>query len=255
MPNTIKDSFELITAEDSLKESTKRFVTQKYAVNGKKRSLHRRLAVSATACVLALILGVVGYAVYFTPVSVISIDVNSSVELAVNRFDTVIGTSAYNDEGKELLSRINVRFKNYNEAVNRVLSDESIEAYIKDEQVVCITVIDENEAKRKNMVDKLCNKSEASSIYVESGNRKDVEHAHESGMSYGKYKAYLKAKSENVNLTEEEAAKLSMREMYDMIGHGKGEHGQNKPEGGNRHEGFGNEESHDKQHGKDAQGK
>lgn len=245
MPNKIKDAFELISADEGIKERTKGFIAQSYTPTSKKRILHRRLVVSASALALAFVLGIVGFAVYFTPVSVISIDINPSVELSVNRFDTVIGTAAYNDEGKELLKRVDLRFKSYNDAIDCVLDDDSVEGYIENEQVVCITVIEENEARRKHMVDKLCTKAENDGIYVESENKAAVHHAHKSGMSYGKYNAYLKAKSENAELTEEDAAKLSMREMYEMMGHGKGEHGQGRPNGNNKHDGIDTELSFD----------
>ena len=47
-----------------------------------------------------------------SPVSYISIDVNSYVELALNRFDTVVEASAYNDGGANVIADTDLISKN-----------------------------------------------------------------------------------------------------------------------------------------------
>lgn len=83
MNNRIKEAFGDVHAEESLKRGTLdavRRLTHGY----RRRVVTRRLA-PALACLMIALGGMGG--LYFTPTSVISIDVNPSLELSVNRFD------------------------------------------------------------------------------------------------------------------------------------------------------------------------
>ena len=51
-----------------------------------------------------------GYFLYFIPVSSISVDVNPSIELGINRFDKVVTVDTFNNDGYHIMSSLNVRF-------------------------------------------------------------------------------------------------------------------------------------------------
>ena len=98
MNNRVKDAFDCIHAEEALKKSTKDFLREQlYKDHTRRRFPYKRMA-AVMACLLLVIAGWRGYSAYFTAVFTISVDVNPSIELDVNRFDEVISVAAYNQD-------------------------------------------------------------------------------------------------------------------------------------------------------------
>mgnify|MGYP006964182038 CR=1 FL=1 len=60
--------------------------------------MNYKRVLSVAACLLLLFLG--GRQFYFIPTVKISIDINPSMELGVNRFDRIVSVEGYNDDGK-----------------------------------------------------------------------------------------------------------------------------------------------------------
>lgn len=61
----------------------------------------------------------------------VTIDVNPSIELTLNRADTVIAVRAYNDEGKVFIKNIDVLYKPLNSAVENVVGVACDMDYLK----------------------------------------------------------------------------------------------------------------------------
>ena len=110
--NLIQESMKEIQASKELKQNTLQYLEKqrKHPKHLKTRSIPK-LAV-AFVC-LFFILGVGGYAVYQTPISYISIDVNPSIELSINRFGKVVSVSAYNQEGQDILKELPLKHISY----------------------------------------------------------------------------------------------------------------------------------------------
>ena len=83
MNERLKEAFGAVHAEESLKRGTLDAIRRK--TRGYRRCALPRRLVPALACLMVALGGLGG--LYFTPTSVISIDVNPSLELSVNRFD------------------------------------------------------------------------------------------------------------------------------------------------------------------------
>lgn len=120
MENEIKEVFEQIHADRALKEETKRYVYHN-TCGYRARNLHiyRKFAILA-ACIVVFFCGTGGF-MYITPVSVISIDVNPSIELEINRFDRIIHVKGYNQDGIELAESIQVQNMVYSDGINIIL--------------------------------------------------------------------------------------------------------------------------------------
>ena len=100
MNNKLKETCDKIHAEEELKEQTKVFIADKTKNNTKlQKKLAYKKIVPAVACFLFLMICFSGYRLYFTQTSVISIDINPSFELNLNRFNRVIYINHYNDDG------------------------------------------------------------------------------------------------------------------------------------------------------------
>lgn len=76
MNNRVKDAFDCIHAEESLKESTKAFLHERLYGEHTRRRFSYKPVVAVLCCLLLVIAGWRGYSAYFTAVYTISVDVN-----------------------------------------------------------------------------------------------------------------------------------------------------------------------------------
>lgn len=217
MDKKIKEAFDQIQAEDQLKNKTKDFIFNN--VNDYKQKPKRtkiwRLAPIAI-CMLFVFMG--GYWLYFTPTVEISMDVNPSIELSVNRFDRVISVTGYNEDGQELIESLDIKHMNYNDAINQVLNSQDITNLLSNNEVMTICVIGEDGKQSTRIFSNIESyTSKTENTYCYHAQKEEVEEAHDVGLSYGKYKAYLKIKSLDPDITLEEVQKMTMREINDLI--------------------------------------
>ena len=114
MYDRIKEAFDQVTASEELKSQTKAYLAQK--------SRRPRLVIpAAIVAVFLLLCG--GYYLYFIPTATISIDINPSLELSINRFDRVISVEGYNSDGKMLADTLDIRFMNYQDAITELMEN------------------------------------------------------------------------------------------------------------------------------------
>lgn len=213
----IKESFGMIHAEEKLKADTKAFVAAK-TNNFSRAFVPKKRLAPVMACLSLLILCLVGTGTYFNTVSVISIDINPSLELNVNMYDRVISVEAYNEDGRALAEAVNVKNMNYKHALKKILGSEKISGLLEKNEMLSIVVVDSNENKCKKMMSDI---TECTSDYKNTSchysDGEDMEEAHESGLCYGKYQMYLEAKEFDPDITPEEASEMTMREILDLI--------------------------------------
>lgn len=218
MNDRIKEAFDQIQAGEELKERTRAFLFQKTGGYRRKgRAVYQPL-ISVAACFLFLVFG--GYWFYFTSTARISIDVNPSLELGINRFDRVIVVDACNDDGQELADSLDIRFKRYEEAVSRILENENVVALLSRDEIMTITVIESGGAQSVRILSDMesC-AAEHPNTYCYFADSREVEAAHEHGMSCGKYRAFLELQSQrpDITVTPEDIQGMTMREIRDLI--------------------------------------
>ena len=127
MTNKIQQAFDNIQADPRLVEATKRALAAKRT----KKSHKKPGLILALACMtLSFIAGMQAYAWILTPVSYVSIDVNPSMELALNRLDRVVSASPYNDEGAEILNGLQLRWKKYTDAIKTIMESNTMSTYL-----------------------------------------------------------------------------------------------------------------------------
>ena len=120
MRDELKTALDKVTADDALRQSTRAFLarqTHDYGAAKARPRAARRMA-AAFACLALVVAGGTGYWAYFSPTCAISIDINPSVELAVNRFDKVISVDGIGKDGDALAESLDVRFLNYADALD-----------------------------------------------------------------------------------------------------------------------------------------
>lgn len=220
MDNRIQEAFQEIHAEEELKNSTRAFLAQKTNGYSRQKIMWHPRPVFAVICLLFLLFGSGGYGywVYFTPTAVISVDINPSFELGINRFDKVVSVNGYNDDGKKLASSLDIKFMNYTQAMDKILGIKSIADLYSQEEELVITVVGQEGEQRTRMVANMeaC-AARHENTYCYSADSEEITEAHDTGLSCGKYRAYLELQALNPDITPEDVQNMTMREICDMI--------------------------------------
>lgn len=212
----IKEAFDQIHADEEMKERTKQFLKEKTDGYKKKRIRSYRTWIPAVVC-MAVFLIAGGYWSFFLPTAAIQIEVNPSMELEVNRFGKVLSLEGKNEDGEKLARELNLRFMDYDEAVDEILQNEQIATLLNQNEILSLVVVGENKQSQDMMafVEEL--EQTQHNIDCCHVTEREAEEAEEAGLGYGKYRAYLRLKELDPDVTAEEAGQMSMKEIYERI--------------------------------------
>lgn len=220
MANPIADAFASIHADDSLKTSTKEFLNQARERRSRSVLPYFRQLSAAVCAVFVLLVGAAGFhTVSGTPVSYISIDVNPSIELALNRWNRVITAKGYNEDGSAILRTLSVKGMAYTDAVNTIIDSEAMQPYLEGDSTLTFTVASRDEERETILL---------AGIETSSGCRNHggqsckadlslLEAAHEHGLSMGKYCAYLELSRYDANVAPEDCREMTMTQIHNRI--------------------------------------
>ena len=150
MDKRIRQAFDQIQAGEALKEQTSAYLEQVRA-RGRSSAVRPWLA-AAMACLVLMIAGIGGYQVYFTPTSVLSIEINPSVELGINRFDKVVTVQGYNEDGQALADSLDLRFLDYQQALEQLIASQSIANRLEQGEILSITVVGEDASQSSRLL-------------------------------------------------------------------------------------------------------
>ncbi|WML49465.1 anti-sigma factor domain-containing protein [Neobacillus sp. PS3-34] len=156
----------------------------------------KRLATAAAALVLVC--------ASFLPIyksnqayAYMSIDVNPSIEMAVNKEMQVVELNAFNKDGKRILTKIDDwKKEDVSKITENILIEIKKQGYLKSNHTVVISTVRTEKAEpeaEKQLNTKMQKIEEAVSnehlqLTVVSGTEKDLENAHKMGVTTGKYK-------------------------------------------------------------------
>ncbi len=212
-------------------------------VNGKKKrlSLGYKLAPIMLICTVMILFGV-----YFTPVAYISIDINPSIELSLNRFEIVMQARATNADGQKILNSLNLNNLNYIEAIETLYAADAFANYT--DSYTEITVISNSGKNSENMIATINNSNfSGENIYCHAGNNSLKNEAEHHNMSFGKYRACAELLEVDDSLTIDEIDHLSLAEIRKLIEehHPEAETiNNNQHQGNNQHHGNGGGNRH-----------
>lgn len=215
MNDSLKRALDQVQAEQALKDSTKAFLAQKTkGYTGTKR--RRYPALILAACLLLALVS--GHWLYFTATVEISIDINPSIELGVNRFDKVIWVSGYNDDGEKLADSLELKYLDYTDAVSQITESEQVAELLSHDGIMAIGVAGDGSGQAGKVLSELesCT-AEQGNTYCYYATAQEAEEARELGLSYGKYRAYLELQALDPAVTPEHIQGMTMREIRDAI--------------------------------------
>ena len=211
-----RDAFSQVHTEDELKAHTKNWLAQQ--INKKKRHSFPALRAAAAAAFLFAAVSAGGVWLYLSPAAYISIDINPSLELGINRFDRVVSVEYFSSDGQELAEQLDIRYMDYSDALEELLSEQTVEAYLADGAVMAVTVAGSDEEKTSQILETVetCTAGHTN-ISCHPGDIEEIHDAHSEGLSLGKYRAYLELKALDPAVTPDDIRDLSMREIRDLI--------------------------------------
>lgn len=157
------------------------------------RSVYKNLTAVAASFLILIMLSSGVYA-YYTPYSYVSVDINPSLELYVNRFDKVIGVHAFNEEAAQIIKTSEgIKNKNVSVALEQILDNAEEAGYLKKdvENSVMIVVSSGNKKVETALIDKVSKTSTA--VLSEISNDYEVI------LEKTKMENYKKAKEQNIS--------------------------------------------------------
>lgn len=225
----MQEALDDIRADDALKEKTTRAVLLAMQKGRRPRCSRRFIPVVALAVCLLAAVGIGGHQLYFTPTTVLSIDINPSLEMDINRFDRVIALNGYNDDGVALAEALDVKNMTYDDAVDVLMSDATIEACLARGEELSIAVVqaDGKDAVQSDAVlayVRGCTAQHANAhCYSMESSEAQMTDAHNAGLSCGKYHIYKTLLAYDPTITPEAVQQMTMRELRDLLAQYEGE--------------------------------
>ena len=213
MDEHLKQAFDQVRAERELKEYTKRFLAGRIA--GRRRG-RLRVLLPAAACLLLILAG--GRWFYFTPTAELTIDINPSLQLGINRFDQVVSVEGKNEDGTQLAQTLEVRYLDYDQALEQILQNEQVDELLSGGGVMAIGVVGpEGEQTTRLLAGVEACTAERKGAYCYYANQEEMEEAGELGLSWGKYQAFLALQALDPSVTPQEVRDMSMWEIRDRL--------------------------------------
>ena len=145
MHDEIRKAFGQIRATEQMKQSVSEHLTQNRRKTA-KGSIRVSLAPLVSACALLLLCVGIGNWYFFQkmPVSYVSVDVNPSVELTLNRRNRVTAAESRNKEGEIVLAHLDLEGKDYLEAVELLVGSQAMQKYLTGDAELTVTVASSN---------------------------------------------------------------------------------------------------------------
>lgn len=240
----VKEAFGEIHVPDSVKKRALAAIERerKGRARGRLRAVSRMRVLAAAAC-FALVACIAGCAwTFVTPSACIDIDVNPSVELRVNRFDIVVGCDARNDDGRSAIDAVNCLWRPYADVAADL--DGVMRSIAGEGSVVEVAIDCADDAQYEALAN-------ASGKHFGAGGEthcirtsaEECAQAHEAGMGVAKFRMYRSLRDAGVDISQEECAASSMRELRDLAAdHGVDSDDEHQGQGKERRNGEGREE-------------
>lgn len=240
MNKAFQTLFGPIQADKELKDRTREFLAKKTRNYTGASAGRRRYPAYAAACACLLLAMLGGHRLYFTPTAEISIDINPSIELGINRFDRVISVNGMNEDGQELSDALDVKYKNYAEAVRQIVSDDGVAALLSGDEIMTITVVgSDGRQSAKILSDVETCAAGQRNTYCYFALPGEAAAAREAGLSCGKYRAFLELQLLDPAVDPETVRNMTMREIRERIDRLSAESGKDAPPHRGRGKGHG----------------
>lgn len=214
MKEMFKHAFDNIHASRDLVVKTKSNVMDAM-VRPRHHSGHTKWIL---VCSLIILLSGIGYWLWFIPVVTISVDINPSIELSINRLDRVIDVKAYNTDGQTIIDTLDIKYDTYTQALNELMDDATIQSLMENDGIANITVVGNDANHCQHMVNTITTTVDCGGpMHCQHGSSSSLSNAHHHGMSYGRYALYQLLLEYYPNLTSDEVNNMSVAEIMELL--------------------------------------
>lgn len=233
-----------------------------------KRRSFRPLYTAAACLALVFTLSAGSFHYYYAQTSLVSIDVNPSIELGINRFNRVVETRALNPEGEQILADQNLKNLPWQEAVDAIMGTEEMEGYFKAASDIVVTVYAKTADTQETMLEEVRQYVDTASAEYpalqsecHAVDEDTVSQAHDYGVTPGKYLYLQELKETDPEVDITDYTHHSIEELQGQIdaceSHGEGtdhgEHGSHANDTENTTVPTGGQESHHSEESSDGQ--
>lgn len=224
--NALHTALAKVSATDEAKMRVKALLCAETLHREQHRSPLPRLA-AACACLLLALSALGAWLLYRTPVSFISIDVNPSLELRLNRFGRVVGSTAFNDGGAQVLNSISVHNLPCEDVIEALAANPLLRSSLDSGARVVFTVVSDRPEELRAMITGGKGFRACAGLYVQA-DASCLEQAHACGLSVGKYYVYEELSQYGSSVTIEDCHHMSIGQLQDELarcsgyGHGYG---------------------------------
>lgn len=256
----LTNAFKATHAPEKVVEETTTAL-RKSGFSATRRRMRASVIAAIAACLVLLAIIPTGIFLYNDVTKIVSIDVNPSVELSVNRFDIVTAARGINADGEDLLAEVPVTGKSCQNAVEMLLKSEKVQAAASDDNAVQVVVssLDGSSTDAIESQVEAASQATACPCTCSSASSEEYELAQQAGLTVGKYRMYRALQEAGVDISADEVGSMSMRELRDRLdaaggedpehsgdgagsGFGGGAHGARSGEDNAAHDGSGNGE-------------
>lgn len=213
MKEQIQDAFRSIHADDAMINAALTAVKQECNKTKKKHNLTLCYSIVVLCAVFLFFAGMGGYTAYATPVSYIGIEINPSIELALNRFDRVVEAEALNVDGEAVLQNLQLKNRYYTEAINILMNSNEVQNYLKQGEEPTFTVASDREQELMIGI-KSCNGGKYGSC--QSLPTEIIKEAKNHNLSLGKFRMYQQIVEYDSNFSTEECRNMTMRQLREL---------------------------------------
>ena len=177
----------------------------------------RAARVALAACVaLALVVSGATYAVA-APTAYVGIEVNPSFELAVNRFDAVVGERSFNEDGAEVLAEAEVVGRTIADALAALAGELSERGYLGEGSAVSVTVSCDDEGQYSSIESaSRCLGDGEAEVSCEHASSGEHHAASEAGMGVGRWRVWRELVDAGVDVSASDAAQMSLSELLGL---------------------------------------
>ncbi len=183
-----------------------------------------RIASIAAAFFIVVGLGCYSYAM---PYAYVSMDINPSVELAVNIYDRIIGAEGLNEDGERLLSSGGYKNKKLSDGVEALIDSAVKEEYLKENQanavVLSVSSKDQDKAEKigkeieSKVAEELMTSKIETELVIENTTLEKHEDARMMGISPGKLSLIGKLIDEKPELKVQDLKDAPVKQIMKSI--------------------------------------
>lgn len=152
--------------------------------------------------------------------STITLDINPSIELSLDKQNKVIQTKAYNADAKRILNKVPMQDKEIDEALQLLFKDAAYQKYLS-KGILEVGIYADDTALQKQLeveIDAYLNENTAvKQHHCASINKETHEAASEHHTSQGKYRVIELIRTYDSSLTVDELTSYSMRKLYTIL--------------------------------------